>query len=83
MGLQVSFRPAASLRLCFLACSSTPAALTLLAWVTQTGPVNGIYWCMAVGSDITGASGSHFNEIFAHVMPEVRAGRTSGVLGIL
>eukprot|EP00775_Hariotina_reticulata_P008648 gene8648-8829_t len=34
------------------------------------GPVDGIYWCKAVGSEIEGAEGSHFNEIFAWTAKE-------------
>ena len=36
----------------------------------HSGPRNGIYWCKAVGDEIEGDGGSHFNEIYAWLPPE-------------
>ncbi|HEX7707627.1 MAG TPA: hypothetical protein VF701_14315, partial [Thermoanaerobaculia bacterium] len=36
----------------------------------NSGPKNGIYWCKAVGEEIDGDSGAHFNEIYAWLPPD-------------
>jgi hypothetical protein len=36
----------------------------------NSGPRNGIYWCKAVGEEIDGDTGAHYNEIYAWLPPE-------------
>jgi DNA-binding beta-propeller fold protein YncE len=35
----------------------------------NSGPRDGIYWCKAVGDEIDGDTGSHFNEVYAWLPP--------------
>jgi hypothetical protein len=35
----------------------------------HSGPKNGIYWCKAVGEEIEGDGGAHYNEIYAWLPP--------------
>jgi hypothetical protein len=48
-----------------------PCTPPSLAVQRAAGPVDGIYWCVSVGAEIPGATGRHFNEIFAYVLPQV------------
>ena len=36
----------------------------------HSGPTNGIYWCKAVGEEIDGDGGAHYNEIYAWIAPD-------------
>lgn len=36
----------------------------------NSGPKNGIYWCKAVGDEIEGDGGAHYNEIYAWLPPD-------------
>jgi hypothetical protein len=36
----------------------------------NSGPRNGIYWCKAVGEEIDGDGGAHYNEIYAWLPPD-------------
>jgi hypothetical protein len=45
----------------------------------NSGPKDGIYWCKAVGDEIDGDAGPHFNEVYAWLPPE--GGKSRYVFG--
>jgi hypothetical protein len=41
----------------------------------NAGPLDGIYWCKFVGSEVDGEAGERFNEVYAWLPPEGRLSR--------